>query len=144
MSDARRLATGSLAQQAAQVTGLVAMFFVIAVLARDLSRPELGVFGLLNALAGYLLIVQNAAAGAAVRAMAAARDERGGSAAFSTSTLMYVVAGLLAAVALAGYLLIVQNAAAGAAVRAMAAARDDREGSAAFSTSTLMLSLIHI
>lgn len=101
MSDARRLATGSLAQQAAQVTGLVAMFFVIAVLARDLSRPELGVFGLLNALAGYLLIVQNAAAGAAVRAMAAARDEREGSAAFSTSTLMYVAAGLAAAVALA-------------------------------------------
>ena len=101
MSDARRLATGSLAQQAAQVTGLVAMFFVIAVLARDLSRPELGVFGLLNALAGYLLIVQNAAAGAAVRAMAAARDDRGGSAAFSTSALMYLAAGLAAALALA-------------------------------------------
>lgn len=101
MSDARRLATGSLAQQAAQVTGLVAMFAVITVLARRLSLAELGVFGLLNALAGYLLIVQNAAAGAAVRAMAAARDERAGSAAFSTSALMYVAAGALAAVALA-------------------------------------------
>jgi O-antigen/teichoic acid export membrane protein len=101
MSDARRLATGSLAQQAAQVTGLVAMFLVIAVLARDLTREELGVFGLLNALAGYLLIVQNAAAGAAVRAMAAARDDREGSAAFSTSALMYVAAGLAAALALA-------------------------------------------
>jgi O-antigen/teichoic acid export membrane protein len=101
MSDARRLATGSLAQQAAQVTGLVAMFAVITVLARRLSLAELGVYGLLNALAGYLLIVQNAAAGAAVRAMAAARDEREGSAAFSTSALMYVAAGALAAGALA-------------------------------------------
>jgi O-antigen/teichoic acid export membrane protein len=110
MSDARRLATGSLAQQAAQVTGLVAMFVVIAVLARDLSRAELGVFGLLNALAGYLLIVQNAAAGAAVRAMAAARDDREGSAAFSTSTLMYVAAGLVAALALAALGLVLAEA----------------------------------
>ncbi|HWM09603.1 MAG TPA: polysaccharide biosynthesis C-terminal domain-containing protein [Solirubrobacteraceae bacterium] len=100
MSDARRLATGSLAQQAAQVSGLVAMFAVITVLARELSLAELGVYGLLSSLAGYLLIVQNAAAGAAVRAMAAARDEREGSAAFSTSALMYVGAGALAAVAL--------------------------------------------
>ena len=100
MSDARRLATGSLAQQAAQVSGLVAMFAVITVLARKLSLAELGVYGLLNSLAGYLLIVQNAAAGAAVKAMAGARDDREGSAAFSTSALMYVAAGALAAVAL--------------------------------------------
>jgi len=100
MSDARRLATGSLAQQAAQVAGLVAMFVVITVLARRLTLAELGVYGLLNSLAGYLLIVQNAAAGAAVRAMASAGDDREGSAAFSTSALMYVAAGALAAVAL--------------------------------------------
>jgi O-antigen/teichoic acid export membrane protein len=100
MSDARRLATGSLAQQASQVAGLVAMVAVITVLARQLTLAELGVYGLLNSLAGYLLIVQNAAAGAAVKAMASARDEREGSAAFSTSALMYVAAGALAAVAL--------------------------------------------
>jgi O-antigen/teichoic acid export membrane protein len=101
MSDARRLATGSLAQQAAQVTGLVAMFAIVTVLARRLSLSELGIYGLLNALAGYLLIVQNAAAGSAVRAMAAARDEREGSAAFSTAALLYVVAG-----AVSGLLLV--------------------------------------
>lgn len=93
MSDARRLATGSLAQQAAQITGLVAMFAIVTVLARRLSLAELGVYGLVNALAGYLLIVQNAAAGAAVRAMAAADERRGASSAFSTSALMYVAAG---------------------------------------------------
>jgi O-antigen/teichoic acid export membrane protein len=100
MSDARRLATGSLAQQAAQLSGLAAMFVVITVLARKLSLAELGVYGLLNSLAGYLLIVQNAAAGAAVKAMASARGERAGSAAFSTAALMYVAAGALAALAL--------------------------------------------
>jgi PST family polysaccharide transporter len=102
MSDARRLATGSLAQQAAQVTGLVAMFVILAVLARRLSLAEVGVYGLLNALAGYLLIVQNAAAGAAVRTMAAARDERAGSAAFSTAALTYLGAGALAGLLIAG------------------------------------------
>jgi len=102
MSDARRLATGSLAQQAAQVTGLLAMFLVITVLARRLTLAELGVYGLLNALAGYLLIVQNAAAGSAVRTLAAVRDERAGSAAFSTAALLYVAAGAAAGLVLAG------------------------------------------
>jgi O-antigen/teichoic acid export membrane protein len=101
MTDARRLAAGTLAQQAAQAMGLVAMFAIVTVLARELTLAELGVYGLVNALAGYLLIVQNAAAGAAVRAMAAVRDEREGSAALSTSLLMYVAAGALAAVAIA-------------------------------------------
>jgi O-antigen/teichoic acid export membrane protein len=102
MSDARRLATGSLAQQAAQVTGLVTMFAIVAVLARRLTLAELGVYGLLNALAGYLLIVQNAAAGATVREIAAARDERAGSAAFSTAALLYVAAGAASGLLLAG------------------------------------------
>jgi O-antigen/teichoic acid export membrane protein len=110
MSDARRLATGSLAQQAAQVTGLLAMLAILAVLARELSRGELGVYGLLNALAGYLLIVQNAAAGAVVRELAAARDEREGSAAFSTAALIYVAAGLAAGLLLAGLGLVLAAA----------------------------------
>lgn len=102
MSDARRLATGSLAQQAAQVSGLLAMFAILTVLARELSLSELGVYGLLNALAGYLVIVQNAAAGAAVRELAVARDARAGSAAFSTAAVLYAGAGLLAGLVLAG------------------------------------------
>lgn len=115
MSDARRLASGSLAQQAAQVTGLLAMLAIFVVLTRQLSLAELGVYGLLNALAGYLLIVQNAAAGAAVRAMAAAPDasdaaradrvalERSqGSIAFSTAAMLYVAAGAACGLLLAG------------------------------------------
>jgi O-antigen/teichoic acid export membrane protein len=101
MSEARRLATGSLAQQAAQVAGLLAMFVILTVLARRLSPAELGIYGLLNALAGYLLIVQNSSAGAAVRGMAAASDRDEGSTAFTTAALIYLAAGALAAVALA-------------------------------------------
>lgn len=102
MSEAHRLATGSLAQQVVQVTGLVTLFAIFTVLARPLSLPELGLYGLFNALAGYLLIVQNAAAGSSVRAMAAARDEHVGSAAFSTAALLYAAAGAGGALILIG------------------------------------------
>jgi O-antigen/teichoic acid export membrane protein len=104
---ARLLASGSLAQQAAQVTGLVAMFAVITVLARRLSLAELGAYGLLSSIAGYLLIVQNAGAGAAVRDMAAAPDDAGRNAVYSTAAVLYALAGLAAGVlvALLGVLL---------------------------------------
>jgi O-antigen/teichoic acid export membrane protein len=93
---ARTLAAGSLAQQAAQVTGLLAMFAIITVLARRLSLAELGAYGLLTSVAGYLLIVQNAAAGGAVRAMAGAPDDAARSAAYSTAVTLYALAGLAA------------------------------------------------
>jgi O-antigen/teichoic acid export membrane protein len=134
MSDARRLATGSLAQQAAQVMGLVAMLAIVTVLARRLSLQELGVYGLLNALAGYLLIVQNAAAGAAVRTLAAARDEAEGSAAFSTAALLYVAAG-----AASGLLLVVVGVGlAGALDLSSELARQARLGAVAIGAVTLV------
>jgi O-antigen/teichoic acid export membrane protein len=91
---ARLLASGSLAQQAAQVTGLVAMFVIVTVLARRLSLAELGAYGLLSSLAGYLLIVQNAGAGAAVRDMAAAEGDEARDSVYSTAAFLYAVAGL--------------------------------------------------
>ena len=92
---ARLLATGSLAQQASQVTGLLALFAIITVLARRLSLTEFGVYGLLTSLAGYLLVVQNSAASAGVRSMAAAIDDRSRVAAFSTAATVYAAAGAL-------------------------------------------------
>ena len=82
---ARLLASGSLFAQLSQVAGLVAIFAVITVLARRLSLAEVGVYGLLTSLAGYLLIVQNAGAGAAVRAMAVADSAERRDEAFSTA-----------------------------------------------------------
>jgi PST family polysaccharide transporter len=97
---ARRLASGSLAQQASQVAGLLAMLAIVTVLARRLPLAEFGLFGLLSSLAGYLLVVQNAAAGAAVRQMSAGEPEQRARA-FSTAVALYVAAGLVAGVAVA-------------------------------------------
>ena len=91
---ARLLASGSFFAQLAQVAGLVAIFAVITVLARRLSLAEMGVYGLLSSLAGYLLIVQNAGAGAAVRAMAVADSAERRDEAFSTAVALYAVAGV--------------------------------------------------
>src|SRR3982750_3786672 len=81
--DARRLASGSLMQQLSQVAGLLAMFAIVTVLARRLTLSELGVYGLLNAFAGYLLIIQNSAATAAVRNIAAGKRGPGAHASYS-------------------------------------------------------------
>jgi O-antigen/teichoic acid export membrane protein len=98
---ARLLASGSLVQQLSQVTGLLALLAIVTVLARRLTLTEFGVYGLLTSVAGYLLVVQNSAAGAAVRNMAAAigAEERDG--AFSTAALLYAAAGLFTGVLIA-------------------------------------------
>jgi O-antigen/teichoic acid export membrane protein len=98
---ARRLASGSLAQQASQVTGLLTMFAIVTVLARELTLAELGVYGLLTSLAGYLLIVQNAGATGAVRNMAAASGTEAREVVYSTAAAVYAVAGLAAGLAIA-------------------------------------------
>ena len=102
--EARVLASGSLVQQLSQVTGLLAIFAVITVLARRLTLEQFGVYGLLASLAGYLVVIQNAGASAAVRNMASATDAKGRERSFSTAVLIYVAAGLVsgALVALLG------------------------------------------
>lgn len=100
--EGRRLAVGSLVQQASQVTGLLSMLAIITVLARELSLAELGAYGLLTSLLGYLLIVQNAAAGAAVRTIAASPDRAEAGRAFSSAAALYAVAGAVTALLLAG------------------------------------------
>ncbi|MGI8945070.1 MAG: polysaccharide biosynthesis C-terminal domain-containing protein [Thermoleophilaceae bacterium] len=92
---ARLLAVGSLTQQLAQVSGLLAMFAIITVLARRLSLAELGVYGLLSSLAGYLLVIQNAAANAALRTMGGALGPERRQSAFSAAALVFAAAGLL-------------------------------------------------
>ena len=99
---AHLIASGSLVQQLSQVTGLLAMFAIITVLARRLTLPEFGVYGLLTSLAGYLLVIQNSAASAAVRNMAAATDPPSRDRSFSTAVLIYAAAGAITGVLLAG------------------------------------------
>jgi O-antigen/teichoic acid export membrane protein len=98
--EARLLASGALLQQLAQASGLVALLVIVTLLARELTVAQLGAYGLVASLAGYLLVLRNSVASAAVRAMAEAMgpDERAG---------VYVVARrLYAAVGVATGLLI--------------------------------------
>ena len=98
--DARRLASGSILQQISGIAGLLAMLAIVTVLARRLTLAEFGVYGMLASLAGYLLVVQNAAATAAVAGIAASRDPAERSRAFSTAAALYAAAGVATGLAL--------------------------------------------
>ena len=88
-------------QQLAQASGLVVLLVIVTVLARRLSVAELGAYGLVASLAGYLLVLRNSVASSAVRAMAGAldRDERG--LMFSAAAALYVVVGVVTGVLIA-------------------------------------------
>ncbi|HYI36506.1 MAG TPA: oligosaccharide flippase family protein [Thermoleophilaceae bacterium] len=101
-SQARRVAAGALTQQVAQITGLVVLLAVVTVLARRLSLPELGTYGLTATLAVYLLILKNSIGGAAQRAMVAATGDDDRAGAFSTAAVLYAVTGLATGVLIAG------------------------------------------
>jgi O-antigen/teichoic acid export membrane protein len=99
--EARLLASGALVQQIAQASGLVVLLVIVTVLARRLSVAELGAYGLVASLAGYLLVLRNSVASSAVRAMAGVpeRAERGRM--FSAAAALYVVVGLATGVLIA-------------------------------------------
>lgn len=91
---ARLVAAGAITQQAAQATGLLVLLAIVTALARRLSLPELGTYGLMSTLAVYLLILKNSISNSALRAMVAARDDAERVAAFSTCVALYAVAGV--------------------------------------------------
>ena len=64
--EARLLASGALLQQArAGLSGLLALLVIVTVLARRLTVAELGAYGLVASLAGYLLVLRNSVASSA-------------------------------------------------------------------------------
>ena len=64
-------------QQVAQASGLLALLVIVTLLARAPEVAELGAYGLVASLAGYLLVLRNSVASAAVRAMAGRGRGRG-------------------------------------------------------------------
>jgi O-antigen/teichoic acid export membrane protein len=110
--EARLLASGALVQQIAQASGLIALLVIVTVLARRLSVAELGAYGLVASLAGYLLVLRNSVAASAVRAMAGALDSGERARMFSAAAALYVVVGLatglliaVVAIAIAAFIL---------------------------------------
>ncbi|MGI8660819.1 MAG: polysaccharide biosynthesis C-terminal domain-containing protein [Thermoleophilaceae bacterium] len=98
------MAAGALTQQAAQVLGLAVLLVIFTVLARRLSLAELGAYGLMATLAGYLLVLKNSVAPAAVRVMVAAPTDALRAGAFLTAAALYAVVGIATGllIALAG------------------------------------------
>lgn len=105
---ARRLVTGTLAQQAAQAVSVISSLVVATALGRTLSLAEFGVWGLTLSLVGYLSFVQGGLAAAAVREISRARSDIARDRAFTTAFIMRAVAGLLigAVLALGGLALL--------------------------------------
>jgi O-antigen/teichoic acid export membrane protein len=99
--EAHLLASGALVQQAAQASGLVALLVIVTVLARRLSVAELGAYGLVASLAGYLLVLRNSVASSAVRAMASALDRSERGHVFSAAAALYALVGVATGVLIA-------------------------------------------
>jgi len=99
---ARLLASGSVMQQLAQGSGLLVLLVIITTLARRLSLAELGAYGLIAPLSGYLLVLRNSVASSAVRAMASASNEHARAQVFSTAAAFYAAVGVVTGVAIAG------------------------------------------
>jgi len=89
--EARLLASGALLQGIAQASGLVALLVIVTVLAHRLAPAALGAYGLVASLAGYLLVLRNSVASAAVRAMAAVLDPDERARMFSAAAALYAI-----------------------------------------------------
>src|SRR5215211_2130873 len=100
--EAHLLASGALVQQIAQASGLLALLVIVTVLARRLSVAELGAYGLVASLAGYLLVLRNSVAAAAVRAMAGATVAADRARTFAAAAQLYVRIGAATGVLIAG------------------------------------------
>src|SRR5215210_3564416 len=92
--EARLVASGALLQQLAQGLGLLALLAIVTLLARDLTLPQLGAYGLVASLAGYLLVLRNSVASSAVRAMASAVDAEERGRVFAAAAALYAAVGL--------------------------------------------------
>jgi O-antigen/teichoic acid export membrane protein len=92
----RHIARGALVQQVAQVFGTLVMLGVITLLGRTLTLSEFGVYGLLIAVAGYLLIIQLSVEAAAVRAISSHTSDDHRAAAYGTAFAIYSVFGVAA------------------------------------------------
>jgi O-antigen/teichoic acid export membrane protein len=94
----RRLATGTLVQQAGQAVGVVVMLVVFTLLGRRLSLTAFGVYGIASGFAAYLLFILGSAETAAVRELAGAQDQAARDRGLSSALAVYALLGLAAGV----------------------------------------------
>jgi len=121
--EARLLASGALLQQLAQASGLLALLVIVTLLARELTVAQLGAYGLVASLAGYLLVLRNSVASAAVRAMAAATDPDERASVFVVAQRLYALVGVATGLLIAIVALVLAATVLGGGL-----ARDARAG----------------
>jgi O-antigen/teichoic acid export membrane protein len=105
--EARLLASGALLQQVAQASGLLALLVIVTLLARDLRVAELGAYGLVASLAGYLLVLRNSVASAAIRAMAGAAAGEERASVYVVAQRLYALVGVATGLLIAGVAVLV-------------------------------------
>ena len=108
--EARLLASGALLQQVAQASGLLALLVIVTLLARRLEVAELGAYGLVASLAGYLLVLRNSVASAAVRAMAGAQEGEERASVFVVAQRLYALVGVATGLLIAGVAVLIAGA----------------------------------
>ena len=93
--EARLVASGALLQWVAQGSGLLALLVIVTLLARRLDDvAQLGAYGLVSSLSGYLLVLRNSVAAAAVRAMAGAGEGAERASVFVVARRLYALVGV--------------------------------------------------
>jgi O-antigen/teichoic acid export membrane protein len=108
--EAHLLASGVLVQQLAQISGLLVLLTVVTLLARRLSVAELGAYGLVASLSGYLLVLRNSVASSAVRAMTIAAPGEERARMFTAAAALYALVGLVTGVLIAAAALAIAAA----------------------------------
>ena len=121
--EARLLASGALLQQLAQASGLLALLVIVTLLARRLNVAELGAYGLVASLSGYLLVLRNSVASAAVRAMAGAAEGDERASVFVVARRLYALVGGATGLLIAGVAVVLAGTVLGGGL-----ARDARVG----------------
>ena len=102
MTEERRVAGGTLAQQAAQVVGAVSMLVALTLVGRTLSLSEFGVYGLLITISAYLMLLQTSIEGSSIRAIASVAAGAPRERLVTLALVLYVAAGVLAGAIIAG------------------------------------------
>ena len=98
----RRMARGTVAQQAGQAVGMAVALVTTTALARELSLSEFGAYGLVVSFSTYLYFALGSAETASVNAMAAAVEPGARERAFAAAVAVYAGFGLIAGVLIAG------------------------------------------
>lgn len=99
---ARRIAFGTVVQQAGQAVGLVVGLVLATALARNLTLAQFGVYGFITSLGTYLFFALGSAETAAVKVISEATDQPARDRAYTTAVVVYSVLGMAAGLLIAG------------------------------------------